>query len=184
VRAFLIESVLPFFGVCGLVFGLTFGLFEVPNGPPAAVSMEARVDPARSAPEEGAARLPPEAPPAREQLNDVLARAVRQLNAGRMARPSEGAAIGAIAPPGITNGIVAAGAAPRAETPADPGLLQTVSALGEAVKAVHDARTEEDILRAEARMRGAREQMEATCKAGGAGAPLCEGAAQIRSLGY
>lgn len=171
-REFLIESVVPFFGVCGLVFGLTFGLFEVPSGPPAAVSMEARMHPARSTPEEGAARQPPDLPPAREQLNDVLARAVRQLNAGRMARPSEGAAIGAIAPPGVT------------PTPPDPGLLETVSALGEAVKAVHEARTEEDIVRAEARMRGAREQMEATCKAGGAGAPLCEGAAQIRSLGY
>ena len=173
-REFLIDAVLPFFGVCGLVFGLTFGLFEVPSGPPATVSTvstEARMHPAPSAPEASAAGLPPDAPPAREQLNDVLARAMRQLNAGRMARPPEGAAVGA---------------APRAETPtpADPGLFRTVSALGEAVKAVHEARTEEDIVRAEASMRGAREQMEATCQAGGASGPLCEGAAQIRSLGY
>lgn len=66
----------------------------------------------------------------------------------------------------------------------DPGLMQTVSALGDAVKAVHAVRTEEDLVRAEDSMRQAREQMEETCKAGGGGGPLCDGAAQMRSLGY
>jgi hypothetical protein len=66
----------------------------------------------------------------------------------------------------------------------DPGLIQTLSALGEAVKAVHAVRTEEDIVKAEESIRSAREQMEEACKAGGSGGPLCEGASQMRSLGY
>jgi hypothetical protein len=61
-------------------------------------------------------------------------------------------------------------------------LLDATSALATAVRAIHEARTEEDIVRAEELVRSAREQMEANCAT--APGPLCESAQQIRSLGY
>lgn len=172
-RAFLAESAAPFLGVCSIIVGVTVTLFDVSEAPQIPRTVPPHIDSVTSA--ESAPPLQPPPPFAREQMNDVLARAMRQLDAARRTRPAvpsdpEGNAVAAIPPPTAASGAV------------DPGLLQAVGALGQAIKAVHDARTEEDIVRAEESMRGAREQMEANCKSGGG--PLCEGAAQIRSLGY
>jgi hypothetical protein len=58
-----------------------------------------------------------------------------------------------------------------------------VSSLTEAVKAVREARTEEDFARAEERMRAAREQMQAACTSG-ANSAFCDSAREMGSLGF
>lgn len=181
---------LPSLGVCALVLGLTLALFDVPGRPPvtvrtalAASSAIAEVAVTRMAPgpaaspEETLERLPRDTPLVRDRLSEVLGQAMRQIGP-RKRLPTTGQ-------PGFGGGaLVTGGASPPAEAPPDPGLLGAVTALGDAVKAIHEARSDEDLVHAEESVRGAREKMEAACQAGGTGAPLCVGAAQIRSLGY
>jgi hypothetical protein len=60
--------------------------------------------------------------------------------------------------------------------------MSAVMALSQAVKTVREVRTEDDLVHAEETMKAAREQMEAACQNGAS--PLCDGAAQMKSLGY
>jgi hypothetical protein len=183
---FFVEGVLPFAGVCALIAGLTATLFDVP--------MSAPPRPAEVTP------LPPTSRATQAQMNDVLSRAMRTLNQGRLPRPEAPGVSPAATPSGaaISFPVPVRPAAPGAASPAppaplplpepaatataDPGLFAAVSALSEAVKAVREVRTEEDLTRAEETMKTARERMEAACKSGAS--PLCEGAAQMKSLGY
>ncbi|HVU02259.1 MAG TPA: hypothetical protein VHE30_10930 [Polyangiaceae bacterium] len=187
-KDFLVETALPFLGVCATISGVTATLFDVPAHAP------------RAAPP---AVVTPEPAPAerREQVSEVLSRAMRNLDLARMPRaaprapaavaPSTraaGTSLPAVALPPLAPGAPAALAPaspdvlPIEPSPTDPTLLSAVAALGDAVKAVHEVRTEEDLVAAEGRMRAAREQMEAACKSGAG--PLCEGAAQMKDLGY
>lgn len=189
-RAFLVESLLPLLGICALVVGLTLALFDVPGHPSmttsaAPVAPEALAAPRVAAPKalpgalstpEETLGLPRDAPTVRDRLSEVLGQAMRQIG------PRKPRTTGV---PGFgSNPAVPGGPSAPAEPMPDPGLLGAVTALGDAVKAIHEARSDEDIVRAEESVRGAREKMEAACQAGGTGAPLCAGAAQIRSLGY
>ncbi len=69
-----------------------------------------------------------------------------------------------------------------AAPPADPKLLDSVNALADAVRAIHDARTEDDLVHAEELVKNARQQMDSSCSS--SGGPLCASAEQIKSLGY
>jgi len=179
VKEFLSESVLPFLGVCGLILGLTAGIFDVPATPPASASRTPAAS--RSAVgAEGAGELAPPAaapgafgvqrrPPRLDQTNEVLARAVRALSAGR-GEPQPRVEASARTEPGLPEGD-------------GQKVLGALPALDDAVRAVRDARTEEDFVRAEEKVRAARAAMEATCGPGGGG-PLCDSARQMRGLGY
>jgi hypothetical protein len=167
VRVFFVETILPLVTVLAAIAGLTYAVFEVPNAPP----------PARPAPaptiEHTPARIPdtPSKPlvtaaPRREQINDVLARAVRTLADTPPPLPS------AVAPLGAT------------ESPPDSKVFGVVSKLGEAMRLARDARDDKDLLRAEELMRSARQEMDVACDKGGGSGPLCQSAEQIRSLGY
>lgn len=189
----MVESLLPLLGVCALVAGLTLALFDVPGRPsvtvrvataaPAASSTPSKEAAPRilprppSTPEETLERLPRDTPLVRDRLSEVLGQAMRQIGP-RKPRPA------GAQPFGLGAAVPGGPSPPTEAAPPDPGLLGAVTALGDAVKAIHEARSEEDIVRAEESVRGAREKMEAACQAGGTGAPLCAGAAQIRSLGY
>lgn len=185
-KRFLTESVLPVGGVVIAVIALTLVLFEVPSRPQMAVA---------------GLRVPASAAPiatseaARQHLDDTLTRVMRTLDDGRRqadapaqsSRPPEPKPAGpAIPPPAVTAATAPPnpGAAPTTTALSANGakLLDATSALATAVRAIHEARTEEDIVRAEELVRSAREQMEANCAT--APGPLCESAQQIRSLGY
>lgn len=180
-KEFLTDSVLPLAGVCAAIASLTLALFDVPRAPPSQVS------PAGS--ESSLA--------ARDPMNESLSRVLQALNASRgpsAAPRPETCCTGSASPPPVarpsvavpngSTGAFAAGAGPGAvgTPPPTPELLDAVTALAEAVKAVRSARTEEDIVHAEAQVRAARQLMEATC--GAAGGPVCDSAREVRSLGF
>jgi len=166
VRLFFVETILPLVSVLTAIGGLTYAVFDVPNTPP----------PARPAPAPTVEHTPamiPDTPskplvtaaPRREQINDVLARAVRTL-ADSPPSPSPVAPLG------------------TAESPPDPKVFGVVSKLGEAMRLARDARDDKDLLKAEELMRSARQEMDVACDKGGGSGPLCQSAEQIRSLGY
>jgi hypothetical protein len=104
--------------------------------------------------------------PRKEQINAVLARAVRNLGDAPTVPASAIGPLGAPAPQ------------------ADPKVFGVVSKIGEAMRLARDAKDDKDLAKAEEVMRSVRQEMDAVCdKAGGSG-PLCQSAEQIRSLGY
>jgi hypothetical protein len=187
VKPFFTESVLPVAGVVIAIIALTLALFDVPAREPdtvAGLRIPAAVRPIAASPS------------ARAYVDDTLSRVMRNLDEGRRQAelpsrpvkpppaPSPGTAIATPAGNTPTN---LPGAAPTAPAPTSPSvagskLLEATSALATAVKAIHEARTEEDIVRAEELVRSARERMQANCAT--APGPLCESAEQIHSLGY
>jgi hypothetical protein len=179
VKDFFWRHLLPFGGVAAAVVVLTLALFDVPQREGVAV-FGLRV----SASAEPIAR----SPGARAHVNDTLREVLRTLDDGRRPTPDVLMKPAAAKEPSLrSTGVPAAPASPGATTPpaaptADPELLKTATSLGDAVRAIHDARTEEDLLRAEELVRVVRERMEATCGAGSG--PLCQSAEQIKSLGY
>jgi hypothetical protein len=176
------QHVLPLGGVTLTVVVLTLSLFDVPP---------------RAREQVLGLRVPASAMPvasssvARAHVNDTLREVLRTLDEGRKPTPDPvvPAVVAQKAAPAPQQSAAAAAAAPAApvnakaaESPADPELLRTANSLGEAVKAIHDARSEEDLLRAEELVRVVREHMEANCAT--APGPMCQSAEQIRSLGY
>jgi hypothetical protein len=186
VKLFLTESVLPVAGVVIAIIVLTLALFEVPSREPDAVAglrVPATVGPIAASPS------------ARAHVNDTLSRVMRTLDEGRRQAelPSQPVKPASAQNPGTAIGtpagtapmkLPAAPTAPAATTlpVAASKLLDATNALATAVRAIHEARTEEDIVRAEELVRAAREQMQANCAT--APGPLCESAEQIHSLGY
>ena len=185
-REFIVESLLPFVAVGALIAGLTRTFFDVPGSPP----------PARAAPPTPSVTLSPaEIPdttsrplrsdPRREQINEVLARAVRTLSAAGPTNTGSTAGSTNAAPAPTTvsaNARLPELGAP--EPPADPKLFGVVSKLSEAMRIARDARDDSDLAKAEELMRSAREEMDSACDKSGGGGPLCQSASQIRSLGY
>jgi len=186
VKEFVTGQLMPFVGVVLAIATLTLALFDVP---------------AREPPQIFGLRVPASADPVarteseRERVDDTLTRVLRTLDDGRR----QHAAIGA-EPSRVVRDVQvtspAATAAPRATTPhqatqvappsntpePDPNLLSSVSALSDAVRAIHDARSEDDLIHAEDLVRNARVRMESSCAT--ATGPLCASAQQIRALGY
>ena len=175
------QHLLPVGGVTLTVVVLTLSLFDVP--PRARDPVLGLRVPASATPVASSAG-------ARAHVNDTLREVLRTLDEGR--RPTPDPVVPAvathkaaqpaqpIAPP--EEPATPTKAAPAAAPTADPELLRTANSLGEAVKAIHDARSEEDLLRAEELVRVVRERMEANCAT--APGPMCQSAEQIRSLGY
>jgi hypothetical protein len=178
VREFLVESVLPFVSVCTLVAGITVVTFDVPNAPPPAASSTSEVTFTPAAiPDKASQPMTTTEPvtttlplatedPRRERINQVLARAVRNLGEDPAAPTS---AVGSLGSP-----------APQA----NPKVFGVVSKLGEAMKLAREARDDKDLAKAEELMRSVRQEMDAVCDKAGGGGPLCQSAEQIRSLGY
>jgi len=166
VREFLVESVLPLASVCAVVIGVTAVAFDVPREPPPVTSAAPKVELTPAPIPDTTSSPTPTTEPRRQLINDVLARAARNLAEVPGAPSSVAGPLGAPAPP------------------ADPKIFGVVSKLGEAMRVARDARDERDIAKAEELMRSVRQEMDAVCdKAGGSG-PLCQSAEQIRSLGY
>jgi hypothetical protein len=167
VRELLVESVLPLVSVCALVAGVTVAAFDVPSAPPPAPSsLPPKVELSPASIPDKASQPAKTLDPRKEQINDVLARAVRSLGDNAAA---PGSAIGPLGAP-----------APQVDTK----VFGVVSKLGEAMRLARDARDDKDLAKAEEYMRSVRQEMDAVCdKAGGSG-PLCQSAEQIRSLGY
>lgn len=175
-REFLVESLFPFVAVCAAILGLTRALFDVPTAPPprpSAPPTQASIELTPAVIPDTPSRPPPENA-RREQINDVLARAVRTLSAAPVAT--------SVAPGAQETARVPSLGAP--EAPADPKLFGVVSKLSEAMRIARDARDDKDLEKAEELMRGAREEMDSACDQAGGGGPLCQSASQIRSLGY
>ena len=187
-RDFLTDQLVPFAGVVLTVAALTLALFDVPADAPAAVfglRVAATAEPAPSA-----------SPAERARIDDTLTRVLRSLDNGQRDEPPRAAPT--IEPARAPTAVATATAAPAPvmtaaaqappvpspvpTVPSDPKLLGAVTALTDAVRAIHDARTEEDLVRAEDLVRNARTQMESGCATGGG--PLCASADQIRSLGF
>jgi hypothetical protein len=177
-KQFLIELVLPLATTLILIVVLTLALFDpVPSDTPISVPTATASGSAkpydRAIPGPAAApdALPSSGPvvtdegalqvgPAREptEMNDVMARAVRALNAAR-------------APTNEPRG-----------SELDPNIAPALEKLGEAVKLAREARDDKDLARAEELLRQAREQMAASC--GDPSSPLCQSAERIKDLGY
>jgi hypothetical protein len=173
-----VDIVLPLAAALTLIVVLTLALFDpVPSHAPAAEAstavsgsakgrQSAGPDATPSAgpsadpfePEEGEGVLPGPPTPKKTEMNDVMARAIRVLNASRA--PSDEAPAGGL----------------------DPNVAPALQKLSEAVKLARDARDDKDLARAEELMRQAREQMEASC--GDPSGPLCQSAESIKDLGY
>lgn len=168
-REFFVESLVPFVVVCAVIAGLTAAIFDVrAEPPPPSVPATPPVELTPAAiPDSTSTPVP--ADPKRQQINDVLTRAVRTL-AGE----------------GPARAVPATGESPfaSAAVPVNPKLFGAVSKLTEAMRVARDARDERDLARAEELMRSARQEMDAACSATAGGGPLCESAAQIRQLGY
>lgn len=165
-REFLVESVLPLVSVFAVIGGVTTVAFDVPREPPPAASeAPAKVELTPASIPDTTSR-PPTKDPRREQINDVLARAARNLTELPGAPSVPLGTLGAPAPQ------------------ADPRVFGVVSKIGEAMRVARDAHDDRDIAKAEELMRSVRQEMDAVCdKAGGSG-PLCQSADQIRSMGY
>jgi len=147
--------------VCALIAGVTVTAFDVPKAapPPRSSSPEVTFTPAVIP--DKASQPAPTQDPRKEQINEVLARAVRTIG--------EASAIGPLGAP-----------APQPDT----RVFGVVSRLGEAMRLARDAKDDKDLAKAEEVMRSVRQEMDSVCdKAGGSG-PLCQSAQQIRSLGY
>ena len=169
VRAFLVESVLPLVSVCAAIAGITAVAFDVPSAPPppaSAAPPKLELTPA-AIPDTTSKPLLSPKDPRRDQINDVLARAVRALD-----NPAPALGASAAAPLGTP--------APGAETK----VFGVVTKLSEAMRIARDAHDEKDLARAEELMRSARQEMEVDCNKAGGSSPLCQSADQIRSLGY
>src|SRR5262249_22247058 len=123
---------------------------------------------------------PPTPDPRREQMNEVLARAIRTLSTTPKAAPAPSPVSG-VASAATPAAAVALGAP---ETPPDPKIFGVVSKLSEAMRIARDARDDKDLQQAEDLMRSAREEMDSVCDKSGGGGPLCQSAGQIRAMGY
>jgi Sec-independent protein translocase protein TatA len=186
VRTFLLEEALPFAAVGAGVILLTLVFF----GPPKRIK-----DASRSASE-----LTPTTAASATRMEAAMSRAIDALRAARRQAdatlpaaqraptPKNATAKASSAVPSaaaLGTGTPLPGAAPVATiTEAQSSsVLSAVSSLTDAVKAVREARTEEDFVRAEDRMRTAREQMQSACASGANGA-FCESAKEMGSLGF
>jgi hypothetical protein len=186
------EEGLPLALVCTAVAGLTVAFFGLPKAPP---------------PPPSRAQLPPNA--SARRMDEALTRAIAALRAARSqadstlpqstkpapragtVSPATSAARAGTKPAAVT-AVAAAPAAPAVPAmglpaPTDPvsnaPTMSAVTSLTEAVKAVRSARTEEDFVRAEQQMRGAREQMQVACTSG-ANSAFCDSAREMSSLGF
>ena len=174
------QHLLPVGGVTLTVVVLTLSLFDVPpraRDPVLGLRVPASAAPIASS------------PGARAHVNDTLREVLRTLDEGR--KPTPDPVVPAVAaqkaaqpaqPTAAPAETTAPAKAPPAAPTADTELLRTANSLGDAVKAIHDARSEEDLLRAEELVRVVRERMEANCAT--APGPMCQSAEQIRSLGF
>jgi hypothetical protein len=155
--------------VCALIAGLTAVTSNVPSAPPpptSALPPVVELTPASIPDKVSAAPAPPAQVPKREQINETLARAMRNLGDLPVAPASVIGPLGSAAPQ------------------PDMKVFGVVSKLGEAMRLARDAHDEKDLAKAEDLMRSVRQEMDAVCdKAGGSG-PLCQSAEQIRSMGY
>jgi hypothetical protein len=182
VKEFVSGQVVPFVGVVFAIAALTLALFDVPSRAPEPVL---------------GLRVPASAQPAlrtaseRAHIDDTLTQVLRTLDEGRRPPPPRSAtplvasAPQPAGPANVAERALAIAQQPTSPSPSpapDPKLLSAVSALSDAVRAIHDARTEEDLVHAEEMVRSARTQMEASCAS--ASGPLCASADQIRALGY
>lgn len=171
-REFFVESLLPFATVCAVIAGFTLAIFDVPNAPPPAGSappVSVVVETPAVIPDKPSEPPPKDLRNEREQINDVLARAVRSLAA-----------------PPTPAGSAVPGAAPlgASEAPPDPKIFGVVSKLSQAMQVARDAKDDRDLLRAEELMRSAREEMDSVCDKAGGGGPMCQSAGQIRAMGF
>ena len=184
------EEALPFVGVCAATLGLTLTLFDVPmEAPESARPIAASAPPSASPPVQDPAAprrpLPAEpqrTPPSPESVPSALAPRLDALNA-LLAQALQ--TLGPKGPSGAMDPAPARGAAPSdppAAPTVDPNFLAVVPSLSQAIQAARNARTEEDLVRAESMMHAATDQMQAACTT--SGGPLCDGARQMRSLGY
>jgi hypothetical protein len=176
----LLTDALAFLLVVAVVSSITLLAFDVPARPPPRAVSTAPLKPGK----------------ADERLNEIFARAVRSLDqpppgvddatlAAALASARATAPAGANGVPGTVTGggaLPPSGLDTRAAPPEGSQTMNAISALGAAIRASRDARTEKDLLVAEERLRAARQQMESTC--GVAAGPLCDGARQMRELGY
>lgn len=166
-RDFIVESVLPFVSVSAVIAGLTAAIFDVPSTEPSRAASATATTAQTPAPIPDSPSRPAVANDARrEEVNQVLARAVRSLS--ESATPTASA----IAPLGAPE--------PRV----DPKVFGVVSKLGEAMRLAREARDDKDLAKAEELMRSARQEMDVACDKTGGSGPLCQSAEQIRSLGY
>jgi hypothetical protein len=181
VKEFVTGQVVPFVAVVVAIAALTLALFDVPSRAPAPVlglRVPASAEPARRTASE------------RAHIDDTLTQVLRTLDQGR--RPPAATPTSApmatstpqpAGPASVGQSATAIAQQPTSPSPApDPKLLDAVSALSDAVRAIHDARSEEDLLHAEELVRNARTRMETSCA--GSSGPLCASADQIRALGY
>jgi hypothetical protein len=185
VKEFLLSETLPFTGVCLVVVGATFSLFGMPRPAPAVPSGTAtqtrRMD-------EAMARAIAALKVARSQADATLPAASMppgRPHAVNTAAPRKPNATATAAPPAAASAAttpVVDDSAANARAAAAP-VLDVVSSLTEAVKAVREARTDEDFARAEDRMRDAREQMQNACTSG-ANSAFCDSAREMGSLGF
>jgi hypothetical protein len=179
VKEFVTGQLVPFVGVVFAIAALTLALFDVPARAPAAAAelgLQASAEPASRNSTE------------RARIDDTLTRVLRTLDEGRRAPAAAGSGL----PVAVRSPRTTPSPAPRAtaiaEQPASPSqppdatLLGAVSALSDAVRAIHDARSEDDLLHAEELVRNARARMETSCAT--SSGPLCASADQIRALGY
>ncbi|HVW28393.1 MAG TPA: hypothetical protein VHC69_23680 [Polyangiaceae bacterium] len=178
-KEFVTGQLVPFVGVASTIAVLTLAFFDVPPRAPipvAGLRVPASSEPVALAPSE------------RTRVDDTLTRVLRTLDEGRRAPPTMTAAGTATAgsahvlEPSAVQPAIPATVPASPSPPPDPKLLDAVSALEGAVRAIHDARTEEDLVHAEDLVRNARAQMDSSCAA--SGGPLCASADQIRQLGY
>lgn len=180
-KEFVTGQVVPFVGVVFAIGALTLALFDVPARAPEPVlglRVPASAEPARRTASE------------RAHIDDTLTRVLRTLDEGRRALPVTASPAALVAstrqpvgPASVAERAIAVAQQPISPAaPPDPNLLNAVSALSDAVRAIHDARTEEDLVHAEELVRNARTQMETTCAS--SSGPLCASADQIRALGY
>jgi hypothetical protein len=172
VKEFLVQSVLPLAAVCALVAGLTLALFDVPADAPEGGSPAA----AASTRVAASSQTPVEAPLGRnvrrERMNEVLARAAVAFDGNHVSAQPAGAE-------GFGAGVAQS---PAAANSADPRLQGALASLSDAIRLARNARTEQDLLRAEEQLRAARLEMDASCRK--MESPLCEGARQMRALGF
>lgn len=178
---FLKDAAAPAAAVIASVAALTALLFDVPAAAPEERLRSASAAARGIAPGEPAAPGPGGVPARadtteyrRERMNEVVARAMRVLSdPGGAGLPAPAASGGT--PPGAASGAPAAAVAS-----ADPAVTSVVEGLGAAIVAARNARTEEDLVRAEEALRTAQRQMALACRGGNA--VLCQGAAQMDRL--
>lgn len=160
---------LPLVSVCALIAGVTAATFKVPSAPPppaSALPPVVELTPASIPDKVSAAPVPPAPSPKRAQINDTLARAMRNLGDLPIAPASVIGPLGSAAPQ------------------PDMKVFGVVSKLSEAMRLARDAHDDKDLAKAEDLMRSVRQEMDAVCDKGGGSGPLCQSAEQIRSMGY